>query len=225
MKKISILILTIVSLTFIRTFAQELDNGQIPFYAEPWYNYKPLTINVGEYSDALKTSDTAALIMLSKKIKADIDNVTIETLYILSLRLYDLGKKDESFYWFHTAKARARIFIDMLDPKKTGGMGSPAFELKELFLAFNQSVGIYINGYGFNDIDKGIATIERVRSEVKDIKSYKNVYKNVKFLPDSNLEKVKANKEDDLEELISYSQKNKEEIKKKRIEAGIQDKY
>ena len=210
---------------FNNALAQELDNGQIPIYAEPCYNYKPLKINVGRYSELLETSDQSELAKVSEQIKVDVDNTNIETLYVLSVRLYDLGKKDEAFYWFQTAKVRARIFIDMLDPKKIGGLGSEAFEHKQLFSSFNQLAGGYINGYGFNDIDKGLATLEVIKDEIKRIKTYKEVYRKVKFISDSSFEEIKAKREKELEEAIAYSRANKEEIKKKRIEAGIQDKY
>jgi hypothetical protein len=225
MRKLGFLLVALLTTICFDTWSQELDNGQIPFYAEPYYNYKPLKIKVGEYSDQLKTNDPSQLIVVSDSIKSNIDNVNIETLYVLSLRLYDLGKKDEAFYWFQTAKSRARIFIDMLDPKKVGGMGSEAFEHKQLFLSFNQIAGIYLNGYGFNDVEKGAGTMELVKNEMKEIKSYKTVYKKIKFLPDSELDGFKTKREKEWVEGIDYFRTNKDEIKKKRIEAGIQDKY
>lgn len=199
--------------------------GHIPFYAEPYYNYDPLKITIGKYKKELLTNDTTQLDSLATKVKADINNTDIESLYFLSIRFYDLGKKDDAFYWFQTAKSRARIFINMLDPTKIGSIGSPAFELKQLFIAINQIVGEYMNGYGFNDIDKGIAVFKKVKSEVKYIQSYKNIYKDIAFIDDSNLEKEKLNKEEDLAKTIEYVTEHKEEIIKQRIESGIQDKY
>ena len=225
MRKFNILILVILAITCFDSLAQDLDNGLIPFYAEPYYNYKPLKIDIGEYSDKLMTNDTTQLLDLSRQIKSDINNITIETLYILSIRLYDLGKKDESFYWFQTAKTRARIFIEMLNPKKIGGIGSEAFELKQLFVSINNNVGVYINGYGFNDVEKGLSTYETVKNEVNAIQSYKDVYKKIKFLPDTELVNIKAEKEKELEGGLTYLKANKEAIVKQRIEAGIQDKY
>jgi hypothetical protein len=225
MKKISTLLLMILIIVVTNASGQDLDHGQIPFYAEPYYNYKPLKINIGSYSDSLKVNDAVKLVELSNNIRASIDNVPVEVLYILAVRLYDLGKKDESFYWFQTAKTRARIVIEMLDPKKIGSIGSQPFELKQLFLSFNQIVGIYINGYGFNDVDEGIATMEKVRNEVDDIKPYNSVYKNISFLSETVIEGIKADKKKELDEGLAYFKTNKEEIKKKRIEAGIQDKY
>jgi hypothetical protein len=225
MIKTRCLLLLLISLPLSNSFAQDLDHGQIPFYAEPYYNYKPLKVNIGKYSDELRTSDTAALFALANTMKASIDSVPIEALYVLSVRLFDLGMKDESFYWFHTAKTRAKIFSEMLDPKWIGTIGSVAFERKQLFIAFNQMVGIYINGYGFNDVEKGAAVIEKVKDEVKFIKPYNNVYKTMLFLPDTSIIALKDKKEKELEESITYYRTHKDELKKKRIEAGIQDKY
>ncbi|MES2558242.1 MAG: hypothetical protein V4590_00770 [Bacteroidota bacterium] len=225
MKKVCSLFLLLTTLVFADVRAQDLDDGQIPFYAEPYYRYKPLKVNIGKYSDELRTTDTTALLALADSIRSHIDSVTIETLYILSVRLFDLGKKDESFYWFHTAKTRARIFSELLDPKWIGAMGSVAFERKQLFVSFNQIVGVYINGYGFNDVEKGASIMEKVKEEVKSIQPYKDVYNTMLFLPDSSIIPLKVKKEKELEDAVVYYRTHKEEIKKKRIEAGIQDKY
>jgi len=199
--------------------------GRIPFYAVPYYNYDPLTITIGKYKKELLTNDTAQLEVLANKIKVDINNTDIESLYFLSIRLYDLGKKDDAYYWFLTAQSRARIFRNMLDPKEIGSIGSEAFELKQFLITINQIAGEYLNGYGFNDIDRGITVWEKVKREVKYIQTYKNIYPNIHFLDDSNLEKEKTNKEKDLSEGIEYFKTHKEEIKKKRVETGVQDKY
>jgi hypothetical protein len=225
MKTIKLLILSILTTVYSPLTGQDLDNGQIPFYALPFYSYKPLQIHIGRYSEELTTKDTTALLALAKHIKSHIDSVTIETLYILSMRLYELKRKDESFYWFHTAKTRARIFVEMLDPQKIGSIGSEAFELKHLFSSFNQLVGVYINGYGFNDVEKGASTMEIVKNEVKNILPFKSIYKTIHFLPDTAIQDLKAKKEKEMEESITYFRTNKDDIKKQRIEAGIQDKY
>ena len=224
--KTTIAILLFASFIFScsTTNAQE-KKGRIPFYALPYYNYDPLTITIGKYKKELLTEDTTELIALAKKIKADVNNTDIESLYFLSIRLYDLGRKDDAYYWFLTAQSRARIFIKVLDPKEIGGIGAEAFEWKQLFITIYNLVGPYLNGYGFNDIDKGIAVYEKVKSEMKNIQTFKNVYPNIHFLDDSIFEKEKTNSEKNLAEAIEYFKTHKEEIKKKRIETGVQDKY
>lgn len=224
--KPKISILHLIIFIFISSFGySQSENSRIPFYALPYYNYEPLTITIGKYQKELLTSDKTELENLETKIKNDINNTDIESLYFLSIRLYDLGKKDDAFYWFQTAKARARIFLSMLDKEKIGSIGSEVFELKQLFISFNQLVGEYMNGYGFNDIDKGIAVFEKVKFEVKEIQSYKNIYPKVNFIDDKNLEIEKVNKEKDLTETIEFVKNNKDKIKKQRVENGTQDKY
>jgi hypothetical protein len=218
-------LIVLAFLLFLNIVFSQNSKGKIPFYAIPYYNFEPLTITIGNYKTDLLTNDINQLKKVEEKIKADINNTDIESLYILSIRLYDLGQKDDAFYWFQTAKTRARIFINMLDQEKIGSIGSVAFETKQFFISCNQIVGEYLNGYGFNDLDKGIAVFERVKDEVKSIKSFKNIYKSISFINDSNIEIEKSKKEQELSEGVAYFIKNKEEIKKKRIESGIQDKY
>lgn len=194
-------------------------------YVTPIYNYKPLAISVGKYSQELLTNDATTLLATANNINKDIDNTNIETLYILAIRLYDLGKKDDAVYWFYRAQLRGRVFINMLNPRKIGSIGSPAFETKQFFIAFNELAGTYINGYGGNDIDKMLQTIERVKGEAKNIHSYKNVYKNISFIDDKNLENQILEQQKGMEGLMDYMAKNKERIKKQRQEAGIEGKY
>jgi len=210
---------------FVTTTNGQGTKGHIPFYAEPYYNYDPLKITIGKYKKELLTNDTSELTTLANKITADINNTDIESLFFLSIRLYDLGKKDDAFYWFHTAKARAIIFIDMFDPKKIGSIGDKPFELKQFFITTSQLVGEYLNGYGFNDIGKGIIVLEKVKSEIKNIQSYKEVYKDIHFLNDKKLESEKIEGEERLTKLIDYTKSHKEEIRKQRIDNGTQDKY
>ena len=224
MRYISVTI-CILSIFYATSLQGQPTHAPIPFYALPYYNYKPLTITLGKYKNELLTTDTAALSRLAATIKANINNTDVESLYFLSIRLYDMGKKDAAFYWFQTAKARARVFMSMLDPAKTGGIGAPAFEREQLFGAIEEIVGEYLNGYGFNDVDKCLAVFIRVRSEVKDIRSYKAVYKQVVFLDDARLESAKADKVADLGKTIAYIKANKTGIKSDRIKNGTQDKY
>ncbi len=216
----------LLSFTLLGTTSNgQSTKGHIPFYAVPYYNFDPLSITIGKYKNELLTNDTVALTVLADRIKADINNTDIESLFFLSIRLYDLGKKDDAFYWFHTAKSRAIVFIDMLDPKKIGSIGDKPFELKQFFITTSQLVGEYLNGYGFNDIDKGIAVIEKVKSEIKNIQSYKVVYKDIHFLNDNKLENERTEGEERLTKLIDYTKSHKEEIQKQRIDNGTQDKY
>jgi hypothetical protein len=85
---ICFLLFAFFSLCRITTNGQAT-KGHIPFYAEPYYNYSPLKITIGKYKKELLTNNVSELIIVANKIKADINNTDIESLYFLSIRLYD----------------------------------------------------------------------------------------------------------------------------------------
>ena len=47
----------------------------------------------------LKSEDVKKLQSTADVIRAEIDNTPIETLYVLAIRFYDLGQKDDAVYW------------------------------------------------------------------------------------------------------------------------------
>lgn len=110
----------------------------------------------------------------------------------------------------------------MLDPTYVGSIGSEAFELKTFCGTFSQLVGGYINAHGFNDFDKGVAVFEKVKDEIKDIRSFKRIYKNFLFFDDTKFEEEKAATENNYAKAIDYFKANKDELIKKRIKQGIQ---
>src|SRR5207244_10164755 len=79
-----------------------------------------------------------------------------------AIRLYDLGYRKESVYWFYSAQYLGRQFGVLLDQTKMGSIGSPGFELLHAQNAFYQLVGPYINGYAFGDMDGLVKIVERV---------------------------------------------------------------
>lgn len=199
-------------------------DAQIPLILPPWYSYEPLSIQTRDYSDELLdlTKDNAA--KLAVELNDRKDEVSIESLFIFSVRLYDLGMKDEAVYWYHTAKIRASIFSKMLDPEFMGGIGAPAFELKQGFVGFVQLAGQYINGYAGGDIDKWVETLRTVQQEVNGLTNF-DQYPEIRFLPMDSLEEIKAGRIQEYEVLIDYLETNKKDIRKKRKQNGIEGRY
>jgi hypothetical protein len=196
-----------------------------PIYITPYYFTQPLKIKVGKYSKFLLKDNTSDLLKTVNDIKNEIDNVNIETLYILSIRLYDLKLKDEAIYWFYFAQFRARNFKLMLDKTKIGNIGSPAFEFIWAINSFNQLIGEYINGYGFGDIDKLTEIMKNVYDDNINPKNYLKIYKNIKFKDDSNFLLYNEHNLQGMLESIKMYQEKKDYIKEQRIENGINDKY
>ncbi|MDH4473258.1 MAG: hypothetical protein QE487_11675 [Fluviicola sp.] len=223
--KLSIIILAFFSFSLNTINAQvSATSTPMPLVITPCYNYDPLQIETEDYSAELKSLSLDNYDSLATLFSAKLDSVSITSLFIFSVRLYDLGKKDEAVYWFHSAKIRAGVFIKSLDPEKTGGIGSLAFELKQQFIAFSQLAGEYINGYAGGELDKWVETLQKVKLNIDNLNAFSQ-YPSIVFLDEEGFKAAKQNRIEDCEKLIEYIKKNKKEIKKTRKENGIEGKY
>ena len=193
----------------------------IGIYVEPYYNSDPFKINVGSYSEALKTADEETILDVAQKIKSNIDKVDLMTMYVLSTRLYDLNRKDEAVYWFYTASFRRNVFKQtVLDSQH----GTEAGEFTQALDAFKTVLGEYVNGYALGDIDKNIETITAVIADNRNMKSLSTVYPSLKF-DEAKLPEAIKNAVNDRDEFIKYMSDNRAEIKKQRTQNGIDGKY
>jgi hypothetical protein len=121
------------------------------------------------------------------KMQQSWDTLNFPEMYVAAIRLYDLGFRKESIYWFYSAQYRGRLLATLIDQEKMGSIGDPGFELVQAQNAFQQLVGPYINGYAFGDIDQLIPIIERVQKEGKAVPNLTKIYPNVKLSPEVNL--------------------------------------
>lgn len=193
----------------------------IGIYVEPYYNSDPFKINVGSYSEALKTNDEKKILEVAQKIKANIDKVDLMTMYVLSTRLYDLNKKDEAVYWFYTASFRRNVLKQtVLDNEH----GTEAGELTQALDAFKTVLGEFVNGYALGQIDKNIEIITAIITDNSNMKSLSTVYPSLKF-DETKLPEAVKNAVNDREEFIAYMKDNRAKIKELRTENGIDGKY
>ena len=213
-------ITALFSLIFSSCSTKSADE-RIGIYIEPYYNSSPFKINVGPYSEPLKSNDEAKILDLAQTIKTDIDKVDLMTLYVLSTRLYDLNKKDEAVYWFYTASLRRNVFKQIT---VENGHGTEAGELIQALDAFKTLLGEYVNGYALGDIDKNIEICKAVIADNRDMKSLSTVYTTLKF-DDTKLPEAIQIAVKDREDFIKFMDFNREEIKAKRTENGIDGKY
>ena len=193
----------------------------IGIYVEPYYNSDPFKINVGSYSEALKTNDEKEILEVAQTIKTDIDKVDLMTMYVLSTRLYDLNKKDEAVYWFYTASFRRNVLKQTVLANEHG---TEAGELTQALDAFKTVLGEYVNGYALGQIDKNIEIITNVIADNSNMKSLSTVYPSLKF-DETKLAEAIQNAVKDRKEFIKYMSDNAAEIKAKRTENGIDGKY
>src|SRR5262245_39666900 len=102
------------------TDAQEKKSGRapIPIYVTPFYDSDGTKVEIGAFSEKLAKADAKSILDVTAELKKQKEKLRAEVMFVAAVRLYDLGHKDDAVYWFHTAKYRARIFVDTLDKEK-----------------------------------------------------------------------------------------------------------
>ena len=197
---------------------------KIGIYVTPYYNSKPLTINVGKYSEQLKTSASQQLLILTDEIRKKVDEVNIETLYVLAIRLYEAGEKDEAVYWYYTAQFRKNIFGKMQDGEQ-GGIGSPAFEIPHALQSFNDLSGKWINGYAGSNPENWAQTVKRVADECFRMGYIQRAYPSLQFKPAEEQAAFISEQVASIEEMSQFLIENKDNILRQRKESGVEGKY
>lgn len=198
------------------------DYSRIDIYVTPYYQSNGPTVNVGKFSSGLASKDEQEFVRTIHAMKQRWDQLTFAELYVAAIRLYDLGYRKESVYWFYTAQFRGRQFANLIDERKKGGLGSTAFELAHAQSAFFQLVGPYINAYAFSDTDALKLILERVQREGRNIGDLTAVYPGVAFKDRRSWTATNTEIADGLSRLISMLDEVKESIRSQRSDDGVE---
>jgi hypothetical protein len=201
------------------------DPARIEIYVTPYYNSKGPAIDVGPFSSGLAAKGESEFVATISKMKQSWATLNFAELYVAAIRLYDLGFRKESIYWFYSAQYRGRLFASLIDRDKMGSMGDPGFELFQAQNAFQQLAGPYINGYAFGDIDQLIPIIERVQKEGKVVPDLTKIYPRATFKPKSEWDAGNKGLNDGLTKLVMTLKAQKASIKQQRIEHGMEAKF
>ena len=201
------------------------DPARIEIYVTPYYNSKGPVIDVGRFSSGLAAKGESEFVATISKMQQSWDSLNFPEMYVAAIRLYDLGFRKESIYWFYSAQYRGRLFATLIDQEKMGSMGDPGFELVQAQNAFQQLVGPYINGYAFGDIDQLIPIIERVQREGKAVPDLTKIYPNVTFKKKSEWDAGNKGLNEGLTKLLMTLKDQKASIKQQRIERGMEAKF
>jgi hypothetical protein len=203
----------------------EINSSHIDVYITPYYNSKGPEVKVGRFSSGLASGKEGEFLATIAQMKKDWDRLTFPELYVGAVRLYDLGYRKEAVYWFYSAQYRGRQFGVLLDQTKMGSIGSPGFELLQAQNAFYQLVGPYINGYAFGDMDELAKIVEKVQKEGRHIPDLEAVYPGVTFKNKSEWQSANTDLANGMNQLISMLKEKKDEIKRQRIERGMEEKF
>jgi hypothetical protein len=191
----------------------------------PYYNSKGPAIDVGPFSSGLAAKNESEFVATIAKMKKSWDTLNFAETYVAAIRLYDLGFRKESIYWFYSAQYRGRLFATLIDQEKMGSIGSTGFELFQAQNAFQQLVGPYINGYAFGNIDQLIPIIERVQREGKVVPDLTRIYSGAAFKPKSEWDTGNKGLNEGLTKLLITLKNEKISIKQQRIEHGMEAKF
>jgi hypothetical protein len=127
----------------------------IGVYVQPYYEAARTPdaapkVSVGAtFSELLASTKREDILAARDKILADPKQVTPMTMMVLSIRLYDIGMRDDSVFWFYVAKDRFITLADVVDVQ-AGGLAQAAVAVKD----FAVLAGPFVNGYAFCDITK-----------------------------------------------------------------------
>jgi hypothetical protein len=201
------------------------DPAHIEVYVTPYYNSKGPTIEVGPFSSGLASKNEPEFVATISKMKRSWDTLNFAEMYVAAIRLYDLGFRKESIYWFYSAQYRGRLFAGLIDRDKMGSIGDPGFELFQAQNAFQQLVGPYINGYAFGDIDQLVPIIERVQKEGKVVPDLTTIYPRVVFKPKSEWGAGNEGLNEGLTKLLTTLKNKKASIKQQRTERGMEARF
>jgi hypothetical protein len=203
----------------------EINPSHIEVYVMPYYNSKGPEVSVGRFSSGLRSAKEDEFLTTITEMKKDWDRLTFPELYVAAIRLYDLGYRKESVYWFYSAQYRGRQFGLLLDQSKMGSIGEPGFELLHTQNAFYQLVGPYINGYAFGDMDGLVKIVEKVQKEGRQLPDLQAAYPGVTFKNKSEWQSANTELADGMNQLISTLKDKKDDIKRQRIERGMEEKF
>jgi hypothetical protein len=122
----------------------------LPYYeSAPAPDGRPQVAVHGKYDVLLASNTPQGIVSVRDRILREPKLVTPMTLMVLAIRLYDVGLRDDSVFWFYVAKDRHATLADVLD------LGTPALSgVDEATRNFVVLAGPTFNGYAFCNIKK-----------------------------------------------------------------------
>jgi hypothetical protein len=127
----------------------------IGIYVQPFYESgrtpgeRPRVAVGAQFNDLLSSNKREDILAARDRILAAPSLVTPMTMMVLAIRLYDVGLRDDSVFWFYVAKDRYIVMSEVLDVKTPQLV--PADEAVRNFATL---AGPVINGFAFCDLAK-----------------------------------------------------------------------
>lgn len=190
----------------------------------PFYSSDGVEIHVGNYSQRLATQDQQQLIDLAKEMAQQREQLTPEQMFVLAIRLYDLGDKDDSVYWFYEAQFRAKLFLKTVDSAQVSS-GDPTYDLLMDYNAFTESAGKSINGYAGCDVDNWVKIAKVVQDDNPKPPEMDKLFPSAILLDRSQWQQINDDVAAGLGVLIDQIMQNRDAIKQKRVADNSDARY
>lgn len=217
-------VLSIFLLVCMSAFAKG-NKESIGIYVTPYYDSNKPSVNVGKYSKGLASKNEKIFSETILKMKKNLAQLNSLELYVASVRLYDMGFRDESVYWFYLAQMQSRVFANILDKQKVGKMGSFSFELYHANSSFYQLSGPFINGYAYKDMDKLVKILNSIKTKTTTLNQMKSLYPKAVFISTKEANKAIKGVYVGLDNYIELIKKDGKETQQKREKNGITKEY
>jgi hypothetical protein len=124
----------------------------IGVFVDPYYRAaenaagKPQVAVARAFDERLSANDPQKIKEVEAEVRAKPELNTPMTLMVLSIRLYDMGFRDEAVFWHYVAKDRMFTIAQVI----SGGIAGAITATRD----FSATAGYTINGYAFCDFDK-----------------------------------------------------------------------
>ena len=197
----------------------------IPVLVPRFYDSKDLQIRVGDYSQRLGTYNLEELTALAQEMAKQRHELTPEEMFVLAIRLYDLGEKDTSVYWFYEAQFRAKLFLKTLDADHIAGISELSAGLLASYDAFTQLAGEYINGYAGCDVDNWVNIATTVKDDNTTPPELDKIFPEAVFVERSQWQGINDEVGAGLGFLIDQLAKTKKAIKMKRAADNLDARF
>lgn len=198
------------------TTVPQVTNPPIPVLVPRFYDSEGLQIRVGDYSRQLGTDDIRELALLEQEMAQHRDRLTPEQMFVLAIRLYDLGEKDTSVYWFYEAQFRAKLFLKTLDADHIAGVSEQSAGLLASYEAFTKLAGEYINGYAGCDVDNWVKIAKLVQDDNPTPPELDKLFPEAAFVDRSQWQGINDEVAAGLGVLIDRLSETKESIREQR---------
>ena len=122
----------------------------IGIHVQPYYQAardpgeRPQVAIGRDLSGQLSSIKREDIVAVRDRIAAEPKLVTPMTLMVLAIRLYDVGLRDDSVFWFYAAKDRTITLAEVVDIQTSG-----LSQVEDAVRSFSILAGPMINGYAF----------------------------------------------------------------------------